>query len=180
MGVDKEKIFHLQCSIYWSLLRQLLFLSSSTLIQIVSACMGDFASGRLTAPTEDGRESSCCLTYSTLPKITMIDLPFFASTTESAFSTLGGIELIKNLVRDGAKNISLKFPSSNALQGSIVGEKISTGGGLLLKVRRRKERPMTDLLSAPCEKNVQITALGRIDSMYVFNQPTDYQVHIYS
>ena len=142
--------------------------------------MLDSASGCVMAPGEDVRESSCRITYSTLPKITMIDLPFFASTTESAFSTLGGIELIKNLVRDGAKNMSLKFPSSNALQGSIVGEKVSTGGGLLLRVRRRKEKPVTGLPSTPCENDVQITAVGRVDSMYVFNQPSDYQVHMYS
>lgn len=129
--------------------------------------------------TVDGQESSCNISYSNLPEITMIDLPFFASTNESAFSTLGGLEMTTNLVRDGVKNLSLKFPSSNALQGSIIGEKISTGGGLLLKIRRKKGGTATDLSSAPDQENIQIAVLGRVDNAYVFNQPADYQVPKY-
>ena len=81
-----------------------------------------------------------------------------------------------HLIRDGVKSLTLKFPSSNALQGSLVGEKVNTGGGLLLKIRRLKEKPSFDLLDKPPQQKVLIEVLGRVDSAYVFTQPADYQV----
>ena len=128
------------------------------------------------ASTEECQQSSCSISYSNLPEITMVDLPFFASSTEAAYSTLGGKEMTMALIRDGVKSLSLKFPSSNALQGSLVGERMNTGGGLLLKIRRKKEKLSSDLLDTPSQQKVLIEVLGRVDSAYVFTQPADYQV----
>lgn len=128
------------------------------------------------ASADEGQPSSCSISYSSLPEITMVELPFFASSTEAAYSTLGGKERTMHLIRDGVKSLTLKFPSSNALQGSLVGEKVNTGGGLLLKIRRLKEKPSFDLLDKPPQQKVLIEVLGRVDSAYVFTQPADYQV----
>jgi hypothetical protein len=117
--------------------------------------------------------SSCSIKYNGLPEFTMIDLPFFATSTAAAYSTLGGEEATKNILRDDMKSMSLKFPSTNALQGSLVGEKVTTGGGLLLKIRRKK---ITDENQQNAQQNVVIEVLGRVDSAYIFNQPADYQV----
>lgn len=128
---------------------------------------------------ETTKKSSCTFKYSCLPEIIRVDLPFFASSTEAAYATLGGEEKLKIIVGEGAKNVNLRFPSQNCLQGSLVGEKVSTGGGLLLRVRRRKVNPLsTSQTISSLGEDVTVTVLGRVDSAYVFNQPADYQVCI--
>ena len=119
---------------------------------------------------------SCRISYASLPEIIAIDLPFFATSTGSAYSTLGGEENVKALIRDGAKSLSLKFPSLNCLQGSIIGEKLSTGGGLLLRIRRKKCRVTSIQESSFTEDAACVQVIGRIDQIYQFNQPADYQV----
>jgi Tau95 Triple barrel domain len=116
--------------------------------------------------------------YSDLPEIVMVELPFFASSTDSAYSTLGGEKKLKMMIRDGAKTLSLKFPSLNSLQCSIPGEKVSTGGGLLLRVRRKKVTDSSSPEQGSQQHATIIQVLGRVDNAYVFNQPADYQVHI--
>jgi Tau95 Triple barrel domain len=116
--------------------------------------------------------------YFDLPEIVMVELPFFASSTDSAYSTLGGEKKMKMMIRDGAKTLSLKFPSLNSLQCSIPGEKVSTGGGLLLRVRRKKVTDSSSPQQGSQQHATIIQVLGRVDNAYVFNQPADYQVHI--
>ena len=132
------------------------------------------------AADETSKKSSCTFKYSSLPEIITVDLPFFASSTEAAYSTLGGEERLKSLVREGAKTLNLKFPSQNCLQGALVGEKVSTGGGLLLRVRRRKVNPLSESgTSSLLGQDVTVAVLGRVDYAYLFNQPADYQVWIF-
>lgn len=119
---------------------------------------------------------SCRISYASLPEIVAVDLPFFATSTASAYSTLGGEENVKALIRDGAKSLSLKFPSLNCLQGSIIGEKLSTGGGLLLRIRRKKCRVSANQESCISEDSASVQVIGRVDQIYQFNQPADYQV----
>lgn len=123
-----------------------------------------------------GDVESCKISYASLPEIIAIDLPFFATSSASAYSTLGGEENLKALIRDGAKSISLKFPSLNCLQGSIVGEKLSTGGGLLLRIRRKKCRVTLSPEACFTEDSTSVQVIGRVDQIYQFNQPADYQV----
>lgn len=120
--------------------------------------------------------SSCSFLYSSLPEIIAVELPFFASSIESAYSTLGGEEKVKTMIRDGAKSLSLKFPGLNSLQGSIIGEKATTGGGLLLRIRRKKVSDKPSSLQDLVKQATSIQVLGRVESTYVFNQPADYQV----
>jgi hypothetical protein len=156
---------------------------------------------------QDNIGSSLRIAYSNCPEITAVELPFFATSTKAAFSTLGGEEITKNLVRDGAEGMLLKFPSSNALQGSLAGKKTTTGGGLLVRIRRKKQKKIpdgdgnndgnnvNDNGSSSCRINgnnnsdnnsnnnsndqqpTTITeVLGRVDNIYVFQEPADYQV----
>jgi Tau95 Triple barrel domain len=128
---------------------------------------------------EDVAEGSAfSFKYSDLPEIVMVELPFFASSTDSAYSTLGGEKKLKMMIRDGAKTLSLKFPSLNSLQCSIPGEKVSTGGGLLLRVRRKKVTDSSNPQQGSQQHATIIQVFGRVDNAYVFNQPADYQVHI--
>ena len=123
-------------------------------------------------------DSACSFVYSDLPEIVMVELPFFASSTDSAYSTLGGEKKMKMMIRDGAKTLSLKFPSLNSLQCSIPGEKVSTGGGLLLRVRRKKASASSSTQQGSQEHATTVQVLGRVDNAYIFNQPADYQVYI--
>ena len=123
-----------------------------------------------------GDVESCKISYASLPEMIAIDLPFFATSSASAYSTLGGEENVKALIRDGAKSLSLKFPSLNCLQGSIIGEKLSTGGGLLLRIRRKKCRVSSSNESCLAEDSTSVQVIGRVDQIYQFNQPADYQV----
>jgi hypothetical protein len=82
--------------------------------------------------------------------------------------------------RDGGKNMMCKFPGDNVLQEGLAGQKIKTGGGILIKLRIKKIKNTgsgnedTDL-NTLLEEAVKIEVLGRVDSSYVFNQLSDYQ-----
>jgi Tau95 Triple barrel domain len=124
----------------------------------------------------DGMEGSCQkISYKDLPVLTAIELPFFALSRESAFEKLGGEQVVSETIRGSGSLLHLRFQSENCIQSPLEGELKSTGGALLLRVRRKKVQHATTVSSSGGNLPVDVQVVGRVDNAYVFQQPADYQ-----
>ena len=106
-----------------------------------------------------------------LKSLIHVDMPCFVNSSSSVVQMLGGEALLNNALEKDSNNIQLRFPSENMCGSNQIGNKIENNG-FLVKIRRRKS-------SSASNHDVSVTVVGCVKKSYVFNNPSDYQVHFF-
>jgi hypothetical protein len=113
----------------------------------------------------DNFESSLVLTdnIDSLPQYTAIELPVIVNSLDTATAFLGGEELLRFGIESQTSALPCKL-SPNVLSGPLLGSSHGTCD-VVLRLRRNKKT----------KEVYKVEALGRVDRMYKFSSPADYQ-----
>eukprot|EP01038_Epipyxis_sp_PR26KG_P016236 gene16236-22097_t len=121
-----------------------------------------------------------------LPRFTVIELPCFVSSQETAFKMIGNEQLIAHqiyqhqlLADQGGRsnaNLQLKFPSNDPFRHNLLSSFHKVNGLIVRITRKVRKNKLTGCVlhqeNFKCSSKTEV--LGRIDYSYRFDIPADY------